>query len=553
MLGAIESLLSAVVADGMARTRHDPDAELLAQGFGNILCPFFGGIPATGAIARTATNIRSGGRSPVAAMIHALTVLLAVLALAPLIGYLPMCSLAALLLLVAWNMSEARHFVQMLRTAPKSDVAVLLTCFTLTVAFDMVVAVAVGIVLAALLFMRRMAEVTHTQLKIGAHPDLKVPLPDGVLLYDINGPLFFGAAQLRGFFLNQSFPLAPFLFEGERTASFYLSLGDDPMRTLFRIFPLLIALTASPLLACDHCGCDQTAAEGGFGTILTPSAGTLKRGAVTLSLNGEFTQYESWDPYATAALVDSGVDTHDRIHDHQANLSLSVGVTRNLTLTATLNEVSKRDFELEDSDRIGQRQTSSGFGDAALQAKFRFYEGSWDWALLAGVKFPTGRTSERTPGGDLYETELQPGSGSTDFNLGMATTHHVTPRTTFNAAFSFTRHGDGGTQVQEYRFGNLMQIRAGFAHAFTDSESSHGVAGTLEIVALHSGRDRADGATDPNSGTKFALFLAPGISVRLASWSTFYLSVPLAIADNPYGIHQKTRFEVLGGITFRFN
>jgi SulP family sulfate permease len=195
MLGAIESLLSAVVADGMARTRHDPDAELLAQGFGNLLCPFFGGIPATGAIARTATNIRSGGRSPVAAMTHALTVLLAVLALAPLIGTLPMCSLAALLLLVAWNMSEARHFIRMLRSAPKSDVAVLLTCFTLTVAFDMVVAVSVGIVLAALLFMRRMAEVTHTRLMVGAHPDLPVALPDGVLLYDINGPLFFGAAQ----------------------------------------------------------------------------------------------------------------------------------------------------------------------------------------------------------------------------------------------------------------------------------------------------------------------------------------------------------------------
>ncbi|MCM2250620.1 MAG: SulP family inorganic anion transporter, partial [Geothrix sp.] len=157
MLGAIESLLSAVVADGMARTRHDPDAELMALGVGNVLAPFFGGIPATGAIARTATNFRFGGRTPVAAMAHALTILLAILALAPLIRFLPMASLAALLLLVAWNMSEAEHFIHTLKVAPKSDVAVLLTCFFLTVVFDMVIAVTVGIMLASLLFMRRMA------------------------------------------------------------------------------------------------------------------------------------------------------------------------------------------------------------------------------------------------------------------------------------------------------------------------------------------------------------------------------------------------------------
>jgi SulP family sulfate permease len=195
MLGAIESLLSAVVADGMARTRHDPDAELLALGVGNLAVPFFGGIPATGAIARTATNIRSGARSPIAAMVHAVTVLAAVLVLAPLIGYLPMTSLAALLLLVAWNMSEAKHFVHNLRVAPKSDVAVLLTCYGLTVAVDMVVAVAVGVVLAALLFMRRMAEVTRTQLAAGGHAALPREIPSGVVVYDVAGPLFFGAAQ----------------------------------------------------------------------------------------------------------------------------------------------------------------------------------------------------------------------------------------------------------------------------------------------------------------------------------------------------------------------
>jgi SulP family sulfate permease len=195
MLGAIESLLSAVVADGMSRTRHDPDAEILSLGIGNVLAPFFGGIPATGAIARTATNIRSGARSPIASMVHAVTVLAAVLVLAPLIAYLPMASLAALLLLVAWNMSDRKHFVHIIKVAPRSDVAVLLTCFGLTVLFDMVISVTVGVVLAALLFMRRMAEVTEVELREGTHPHLSRPLPKGVVLYDVNGPLFFGAAQ----------------------------------------------------------------------------------------------------------------------------------------------------------------------------------------------------------------------------------------------------------------------------------------------------------------------------------------------------------------------
>jgi SulP family sulfate permease len=195
MLGAIESLLSAVVADGMASTRHDPDAELIAQGVGNLVTPFFGGIPATGAIARTATNVRSGARSPIAAAVHALTVLAAVLILAPALGLLPMSALAALLLLVAWNMSEAKHFVHTVRVAPRSDVAVLLTCFGLTVFFDMVIGVSVGMVLAAMLFMRRMAEVTETSLVESTHPDFPGPLPPGVVVYRVSGPLFFGAAQ----------------------------------------------------------------------------------------------------------------------------------------------------------------------------------------------------------------------------------------------------------------------------------------------------------------------------------------------------------------------
>lgn len=195
MLGAIESLLSATVADGMTRRKHDPDAELMAQGVGNVLAPFFGGIAATGAIARTATNIRSGARSPLSAVFHSFFVLAAVLLLAPWLGYLPMASLAALLLVVAWRMSDSQHFAHLLRVAPRSDVAVLLTCFTLTVVFDMVVAVTAGVLMAALLFMRRMAEVSDVQMIGEGHPDLVEPLPRGVVLYDIAGPLFFGAAQ----------------------------------------------------------------------------------------------------------------------------------------------------------------------------------------------------------------------------------------------------------------------------------------------------------------------------------------------------------------------
>ncbi|MEZ4463307.1 MAG: SulP family inorganic anion transporter [bacterium] len=198
MLGAIESLLSAVVADGLAGTRHDPDGELLGQGIGNLLAPFFGGFAATGAIARTATNIRAGARSPIAAVVHALFVLLAIMTLAPALGYLPMPSLAAVLMMTAWNMSELPHALHTLRRAPRADSVVLLTCLVLTVAADMVVAVATGVVLASLLFMRRMAEVTDFRLITAPQNDERVGtagMPDGVLVYQIAGPLFFGAAQ----------------------------------------------------------------------------------------------------------------------------------------------------------------------------------------------------------------------------------------------------------------------------------------------------------------------------------------------------------------------
>jgi SulP family sulfate permease len=196
MLGAIESLLSAVVADGMTGQRHDPDAELMAQGIGNLVVPAFGGIAATGAIARTAMNLRAGARSPLAAAFHALFLLAAMLALAPLLGYLPLASLAAVLLVVAWTMSDSRHFLRLLRIAPRGDVLVLLACFLLTVVFDMTVSVTAGVVMASLLFMRRMSEVSGvTLVSSGHHPALDVPLPRGVVLYDMGGPLFFGAAQ----------------------------------------------------------------------------------------------------------------------------------------------------------------------------------------------------------------------------------------------------------------------------------------------------------------------------------------------------------------------
>jgi SulP family sulfate permease len=193
MLGAIESLLSAVVADGMTGRRHDPNAELLALGVGNIIAPFFGGIAATGALARTATNVRAGARSPIAAAFHAIVVLSAVLLFAPLVAFVPMSSLAGLLLLIAYNMSEVRHFVHTVRVAPKSDVILLLTCYFVTVVFDMVFAVSLGVVLAALLFMRRMATLTRSEL-VGDDVE-HGPAPRGVAVYRIAGPLFFGAAQ----------------------------------------------------------------------------------------------------------------------------------------------------------------------------------------------------------------------------------------------------------------------------------------------------------------------------------------------------------------------
>lgn len=194
MLGAIESLLCAVVGDSLTGTKHDPNAELVGQGLGNLVAPFFGGITATGALARTAANIRAGGRSPFAALFHALMVLASVLIFSDWLSYLPMAALAGLLLMVAWNMSEIHHVLRMAKTAPAGDLLVLVTCFSLTVMFDMVLAVGVGIVLASLLFMGRMAQATQSYtLNEREHQDRQ--LPKGVAYIRIAGPLFFGAAE----------------------------------------------------------------------------------------------------------------------------------------------------------------------------------------------------------------------------------------------------------------------------------------------------------------------------------------------------------------------
>jgi SulP family sulfate permease len=204
LLAAIESLLSAVVADGMTGHRHRSNMELIAQGVANVASPVFGGIPATGAIARTATNIRNGARTPIAGMMHAATLLVIALFLGQWAALIPMAVLGAILLVVAYNMSEWRTFRSLL-SAPKSDVIVLLITFTLTVIVDLTVAIEVGLVLAAFLFMRRMAQVTNVSVIANefsenvneADPNSVATrrIPRGVVVYEINGPFFFGAAE----------------------------------------------------------------------------------------------------------------------------------------------------------------------------------------------------------------------------------------------------------------------------------------------------------------------------------------------------------------------
>ncbi len=195
MLGAIESLLCAVVLDGMTGTKHSANSELLGQGIGNIVTPFFGGITATAAIARSAANVNAGARTPVAAITHAVVVLIALLALTHILGYLPMTSMAALLIVVAWNMSEAPKALSLLKKAPATDIVVFVVCLSLTVMFDMVVAITAGVLLASLLFMKNMAEMTKVKDITSNHKLVDVVIPPGWQVYKITGPLFFAAAE----------------------------------------------------------------------------------------------------------------------------------------------------------------------------------------------------------------------------------------------------------------------------------------------------------------------------------------------------------------------
>lgn len=204
ILAAIESLLSCVVADGMIGSKHRSNMELVAQGAGNMASALFGGIPATGAIARTAANIKNGGRTPIAGMVHAVVLLLILVVLMPYAALIPMPTIAAILFMVAYNMSEWRKFVYLCKTAPKSDIIVLVTTFVLTVVFDLVVAIEVGIILAAILFMKRMSDVTEVKGWKYADEEEETTDPDSITLrkvpkdtfvYEVSGPLFFGAAD----------------------------------------------------------------------------------------------------------------------------------------------------------------------------------------------------------------------------------------------------------------------------------------------------------------------------------------------------------------------
>ena len=201
VLAAIESLLSCVVADSMVNSRHNSNAELTAQGLGNIASVIFGGIPATGAIARTAANVKNGGRTPIAGMVHAVVLLLVLLFLMPYAALIPMPTIAAILFMVAFNMCEYKKFISVIKTAPKSDIAVMVITFLLTVIFDLVVAIEIGMILAALLFIKRMSDettVTGWQYiesdKDKESLDLRV-IPQNVRVYEISGPLFFGVAD----------------------------------------------------------------------------------------------------------------------------------------------------------------------------------------------------------------------------------------------------------------------------------------------------------------------------------------------------------------------
>ena len=287
VLGAIESLLSAVVADGLTGFRHKADCELVAQGAANIACSLFWGIPATGAIARTVTNIRAGGRTPLAGIVHALGLVVIMLVAAPLAGRIPLASLSAVLLMVAWNMSEIDHFRSLLK-APRSDVLVLLTTFGLTVLTDLTVAVGVGMVLAAMLFMKRMADVANIDVitrEFGEDedelPERRDPnainrrhVPEGVEVYEINGPLFFGVAdRLKDTLSGLERPPAVFILRMRHVpvidASGLHALGEFHAKCARQGTALLLSgVHAQPLFAMTKAGLDRVIGVGNmFGNI----------------------------------------------------------------------------------------------------------------------------------------------------------------------------------------------------------------------------------------------------------------------------------------------
>ncbi|HEY8483535.1 MAG TPA: sulfate permease [Longimicrobiales bacterium] len=285
LLGAIESLLSAVVADGMIGGRHRSNMELVAQGVANFVAPLFGGIPATGAIARTATNVKNGGRTPVAGMVHALTLLVITLFFGRWAAYIPLATLGAILAVVAYHMSEWRSFKAEL-SAPRSDVAVLLTTFTLTVVVDLTVAIQVGMVLASFLFMRRMAEVTNVQavtreLRENGDDEQADPkairlrsVPAGVEVYEINGPFFFGAAERFKEQLGRIANRPQVLILRMRNVPAIDSTGLHALREVIRrsqkdgTLVVLSGVHAQPMVAMERAGLlDEVGHENVFGDI----------------------------------------------------------------------------------------------------------------------------------------------------------------------------------------------------------------------------------------------------------------------------------------------
>jgi len=247
LLGAIESLLSAVVSDGMIGSKHRPNAELIAQGSANIVSALFAGIPATGAIARTATNVKNGGRTPIAGIVHTVVLLLIMLVFAPYAKLIPMATLAGILIVVSYHMSEWRQFSSLVRTGKKGDITVLLVTFFLTVVFDLIIAIEVGIVLSSFVLMKRISESVHvnkesdgeavpiSEKEILFDQEIK-DIPHGVSIYQIEGPLFFGASQLFEETLNQLNEYPKILILRMRHLSFVDSTGIQRLKEMVHKF-----------------------------------------------------------------------------------------------------------------------------------------------------------------------------------------------------------------------------------------------------------------------------------------------------------------------------